>query len=175
MNKRYACDIETDNLLYELIKIHCIAIHDIDSDYNELFVGDERIREFLDKAIKEQWELIFHNGFVFDLRAINKVYGIDLLKTNKIQDTIVLSQLLFGDLKAWDYKNYVDNKKLPTKYIGKHKLEAWGYRLGCLKDEYIGGFQEYTETMGNYCLQDALVTKQLYLYEESMFAERLNP
>jgi len=164
---RLICDLECNGFLQECSKIHCIAIRDLDSDYSRLYIGDEGVKEFLLDI--EGDELIWHNGFVFDIEVIKKIYNIDLTKTNKIHDTIILSQLFFGDLKNMDYEKF----KTPKKYIGSHSLAAWGHRLLCYKGEYIGGFEEYTEEMSAYCLQDTLVTKQLFLYFESIKAERI--
>ncbi len=161
---RYAIDIETNGLLRELNKIHCVAIVGIDNDFKDLLLED-RLIELL---YLQGHELIFHNGFQFDLVAIKKIIGVDLSLKNKIYDTMVSSQVLFGNLTDLDFSLF----KISTKLLGSHSLVAWGERLNCLKNNYDKGWEEYSDEMGKYCLQDAEVTKQLYLYQQSKIAER---
>lgn len=166
---RLIVDLETNGFLQECSRIHCIGVRDIGSDYHELIDTQQGIIGWLNKIQKSNDELIFHNGFVFDLPVIKKLTGIDLTKTNKIHDTIILSQLFYGDLKNLDY----DRFKVPKKYIGKHSLAAWGHRLLCYKGEYTGGFEVYTPDMGEYCSQDTEVTKQLFLFLEKEKPDRV--
>ena len=54
-------------------------------------------------------------------------------------------------------------KHMPLQMYGRHSLESYGYRLG----EYKGAFgkdtdwQEWSEEMQDYCIQDVLVTVKL--------------
>ena len=57
--------------------------------------------------------------------------------------------------------------------MGKHSLEAWGKRLACLKGEYTGGWEAYTEEMGQYCLQDVKVCE--ILRRKLVSENRTNP
>lgn len=92
-----------------------------------------------------------------------------------VRDTMVLSRLIFPNLKASD-KQLVMSGKMPPgiKYQGRHTIGAWGYRLGNPKGdyaelrrakalaegltdekailEYIWG--EWNEDMHEYMLQD---------------------
>jgi len=61
-----------------------------------------------------------------------------------LRDTIVLSRL---------YNPSLD---------GGHSLRSWGERLGNYKDDYQGGWEEYSHEMLEYCQQDVRVTKDLY-------------
>lgn len=159
---RLACDIETNGLLQELTKIHCLSVRNIDSD-EELFLTNENdIKDWAQNI--EGCELIWHNGFVFDCMVFQKLYSIDLSVKNKIHDTIVMSQVLYSDLKDQDFKEF---RGIPGKYIGKHSLAAWGHRLGEHKGDYIGGFDAYNDEMGLYCRQDTVVTKKLFKFLEN--------
>jgi len=61
----------------------------------------------------------------------------------------------------------------PTRE-GSHSLAAWGFRLGQRKMEFKE-FEEYTEEMLTYCVNDVLVNAKLYKYlkEESKGFSRL--
>lgn len=157
---RLIIDIETDNLLYECTKIHCIGVRDVDSDYHELIVGDEAITKWLKDQEQSNNTYIGHNLFVFDLPVIKKLYGVDLTIGHRCEDTLILSQVLYSNIRDLDYTVY----KPPPKYIGRHSLGAWGERLRCYKQEYAGDFQVLTDDMIKYCDQDTEVTKTLYIY-----------
>lgn len=167
---RLIVDCETDGLLQECTKIHCIAITDVDSDYSELFVhdGNGRIGQALDLLQMPNTTIIGHNLFMYDNEVFKKIYDIDFSEINPCLDTLVMSQCLYGDLEQVDYNEFHP----PKTFIGSHSLAAWGKRLGCEKMEYNGGFFTYNETMGIYCLQDTQVTKKLFLFLESKIEER---
>lgn len=164
----FIIDLETNGFLKECNQIHCMGVSDFNNEASRLFLNND-ILEFLEMIRTGTPNiLIGHNIFGFDLRVINKIYRIDLTKTNVIHDTFIMSQVLFGDLKDRDFKN----DKLPKKYIGSHSLAAWGHRLGVYKGEYDGGFDNYNDEMGKYCLQDCIVTKELYKYLTNVISER---
>lgn len=168
--KRLVVDLETDGLLQECTKIHCLAITDIDSDYSELFIhdGNGRIGQALDMLQQPDVTLIGHNIFMFDNEVFKKLYDIDFTKTNPVHDTLVMAQVLFGNIKQLDYKMFT----VSGSNYGLHSLAAWGERVKCPKMEYTGGFFGYNETMGTYCIQDTKVTKEIYLYLLSQVESR---
>tara|TARA_Y100000590_G_scaffold71173_1_gene78129 strand:- start:2502 stop:4061 length:1560 start_codon:yes stop_codon:yes gene_type:complete len=77
----------------------------------------------------------------------------------KVIDTLVLSRLVFGDLGVEDAKR---RQGLPSKLKGSHSLAAWGQRLGCLKGDYQGGWECFSQEMLDYCEQDTAVTSKLW-------------
>jgi DNA polymerase-1 len=167
---RYILDLETDGLLQECTRIYCVSLRDVDSDFERLYKPEE-IPEFIELLKTNRnngTEYIGHNIFGFDLMVIKKLYGLDLIGTNKIHDTFIMSQVLFGDLKDKDFKR--DN--FPKDCIGSDSLKAWGLRLGCYKGDYTGGFEYYNNEMGKYCSQDTLVTKTLFNYLNEQISER---
>src|ERR1700676_5707275 len=151
-------DLETNGLLYECTKIHCAVVRKSETEYR-LFkdpkTEDDNILDYF-QELKGRLDFTFigHNIFGFDNEVLKKLYNIDLTKTNKVIDTYIMSQVLFGDLAKRDF----GDPKLPKQFVGKHSLEAWGHRLGVYKGEYTGGFEEYNDEMGEYCIQDTLVT-----------------
>jgi len=102
--------------------------------------------------------IIAHNGICYDLEVIKKLYGYDL--NDKIYDTLNASRLIWPNLMDIDMKK----SKVPGDCKGKHKLEAWGHRLG----EHKGSFGKSTDwkdwsvEMQSYCVQDVVVTNKLY-------------
>ena len=169
-------DLETNGLLNDATRIHCIALY---------WGEDDRIESFNDEpygppnAIKEdapmagnyavhtglQWletaeYLVGHNIIGFDLPIIKKLYPwFDPRGT--IVDTLLLSRLYHPNLLDID-KNH-NWKHMPLQLYGRHSLEAYGYRLG----EYKGNFAKTTDwstwsqEMQDYCIQDVNVTRRL--------------
>lgn len=168
---RLAFDIETDGLLQECTRMWCAVLVDVDSDYSEIFTeeNDPGFKRLLGVLKDPNNEIITHNGFSFDFKVIGKLYNIDLTKTNKVQDTMVMSQVLYGNLKEEDYKTWHDVSK---NLKGSHSLGAWGYRLKCYKGEYKGGFDQLNQEMIDYCRQDGEVTKKLFKFLEEKIPER---
>ena len=77
--------------------------------------------------------IIGHNIIGYDIPAIKKLYPKWKTKATLI-DTIVIAKVAYPDIKSSDYGRFRAGK-LPGQLIGKHKFEAWGYRLG----EFKGG------------------------------------
>lgn len=152
-------DIETDGFLDVMTKIHCIAISDLNGD--SMVFGPNQILTALDRLANADI-LIGHNIFQFDFPAI-KLLHPDWTHDAAVRDTLVLSRLMAPNLKDIDYQNINDG--FPTKMIGRHGLEAWGMRLGLLKGDFSKetDWKEFTDEMGDYCLRDVDITRQLYL------------
>ena len=109
---RLIVDIETDGLLHQLTKIHCIVAKDIDSGQVYAFFQNSIPLgiDFLETAD----ELIAHNGIGFDIPAIQKVYPE--FKAKKVTDTLVLSRLIHADLANEDHaRNWSQEHSLPRK------------------------------------------------------------
>ena len=169
-------DLETNGLLNDATRIHCVALH---------WCKDDRIESFNDEpygspnTIKEdcpmagnyaihtalQWletadVLIGHNIIGFDIPIIKGIYHW-FNPTGIILDTLLLSRLYHPNLLDIDKKH--NWKHMPLQLYGKHSLEAYGYRLG----EYKGNFakttdwKEWSQEMQDYCEQDVIVTTKL--------------
>jgi hypothetical protein len=174
-------DLETNGLLADVSVIHCMSVMDL---------ADEKVRRFAPENIQEGVEylqaaadegmLVGHNIINYDIPVIQKLFPKFSVDRKKIVDTIVLSRLYFSDLMNRD-GDHVKAGKLPSKRVGSHALEAWGYRLGMMKGEYATEFKakfilqfgkdawkdglewaEYSDEMGLYCDQDVQVTYALY-------------
>ena len=135
-------DIETDGL--NATKVHCIcAMLDNGESTVYNFIGGEANGLFRKWLASENVDtLVGHNIINFDVPVLRRITGMDW--SFNLRDTLVLSRL---------YNPSLD---------GGHSLRAWGERLGDYKDDYQGGWEEYSHEMLQYCQQDVRVTKALY-------------
>ena len=135
-------DIETDGL--EATRVHCIcAMLDNDETTVYNFIGGEANGLFRKWLASENVDtLVGHNIINFDVPILRRITGMDW--SFNLRDTLVLSRL---------YNPSLD---------GGHSLRSWGERLGDYKDDYQGGWEEYSHEMLEYCKQDVRVTKSLY-------------
>lgn len=159
-------DIETDGLLQDLTKIHCLEVYetetntwrhytDNDSNYLPIKIG-------IDSLMLAD-EIAGHNIVKFDLPALQKIYPYFNPK-GKIFDTLLMSKLVYPDIGEED-DILIKNNKLPSKLRGRYSLKSWGYRLNELKGDYCeqeNCWSEWTPDMQRYCQQDVMVTKALY-------------
>lgn len=169
--KRIAYDLETDGLLHELTKIHCVSLMDLDDPSKTPLLyhdtpgiepchGD--IREAMD-ILDQAEHVVAHNNLGFDNEVVKKLYGVELA-VDKCFDTIVASRVVFSDLRDRDFARRDADPEFPGKFTGSHALGAWGYRLGEAKGDYDGGWSTFNQDMATYALQDVVVTEKLYRY-----------
>jgi len=159
-SRRYCFDVETDGLLSELTKIHCIVVADIDTGEIKRFTPTE-IEDAL-KYLLTADTLIAHNGIGFDIPAIQKLYPWFHFK-GEFLDTLIYSKLVWSNRRDLDFGLF-QRKKLEGRYIGSHSLKSYGYRLGILKGEFAEStdWQTYSDEMLDYCEQDVAVTVALF-------------
>ena len=92
---RLIFDIESNGLLDEMTKIHCIGIKDIDTNECSWFTPDN-VTEGIN-CLEKADEIIGHNVVGFDIPAIQKLFPN--FKPKKAIDTLVLGRLAFPNLK----------------------------------------------------------------------------
>lgn len=156
-------DIETDGLLEDLTKIHCMCIKDTSTDTMYRYTP-ENIEDGIKKLMVTGESICGHNVIAFDLPAIKKLYPWFTVCKDKVVDTLVYARLVFSEI------NYIDNKLtrigvLPKRLYGSHSLKAYGYRLGVLKGTYCeteDAWAIFTPEMLDYNEQDVVVTEALY-------------
>lgn len=178
-------DIEGDNYLDKLTKIHCIVTQDVDTNEVKKYRPNQ-IKEGL-AALQAAEVIIGHNILDYDIRAIKKLYPRWTYR-GKAYDTLIAAKLAFPDIKDRDFKrlrrvmNKASNKRTPIEQqmlanIGKHSLEAYGLRMGNHKGDFGKeiGFEVFSEDMLAYCVQDVNVNVQLYhrLQRENISEEAL--
>ena len=164
-------DLETNGLLNDATRIHCIALHCCENDTTESY-NDEKYSykpkelpmasgHYIHTAL--QWletadVLIGHNIIGFDIPIIRKLYPW-FNPSGTIVDTLLLSRLYHPNLLDIDKTS----NKIPSKLFGRHSLEAYGHRLGEYKGDFGQGtdWKEWSQEMEDYCVQDVIVTKKL--------------
>ena len=172
---KYIMDIETNGFLKDVTKVHCMVIKNLTTGEVTSYRGDGAHDEFQSgleylRYIAVQGYLIGHNIIKFDLPVLSKLYGFTLVNQEKVIDTLVLSRLIYSDLKNSD-EAYRKTGRLPSKLYASHSLKAWGYRLGILKGdlgEEETRFDNYTPEMLEYCKQDVEVTGVLFKHLEGI-------
>ena len=158
-------DCETDGLLDTMTKVHCIAVAIDDGDVHSF--GPDELERGVDELCQADL-LISHNLIGFDLPALRKFSNTSGIRESegRIYDTLIVSRLLFPDLREDDYRkmHYQGRENLTKDCYGRHSLKAWGARLGLSKGLYLQsrGFSEYTEDMADYCRRDVEVLRLLY-------------
>ena len=155
-------DIETDGFLNVVTKIHCLVMRDLDTGVVNSYHHDT-LKDGLELLMSTNDTIVGHNVIKFDIPVIQKLYPWFSVQPEKVIDTLVLSRLIFSDLRERDGA-LIELGTLPSKLWSSHSLKAWGYRLGVLKGDY--GTQEaawdtFTPEMLEYCIQDTEVTRQL--------------
>lgn len=152
---RYVFDIETDGLLDDVTLVHCLVLKDIDN--GDIISFTQKDWHEGVKLLQDAELIIGHNIIKYDIPVLKKLYGFFNPK-GIIRDTLVCTRLIWADVKQSDF----GRKDFPTKLIGSHSLKAWGYRIGNYKDEYEGGWENFSQEMWEYCIQDVEVTATLW-------------
>ena len=161
-------DIETNGLLKDLTKVHCVAFKEIGTNEPVRSFGghtDEKVREAL-SHLEDAPLLVGHNIISFDLAALQKVYPT-FRPRGVVRDTLVCAQLIWPDITQNDFAALRRDKNfIPGPLVGTHKLKAWGYRLGELKGAYGDddeqAWERWSEEMEAYCRQDVRVAEKLW-------------
>lgn len=151
-------DIETNGIkdfgsLLGLKTIHCIGMASPNSE-PELVPVDEALERLSLADI-----IVGHNIQDFDVRAIQRL-NPDWKTDAAIRDTLILCRMLWPDIQNEDWQT----PEFPKNLIGRQSLKAWGVRLGIHKGDFAqcADWDEYTDEMGEYCLQDVRVTQALW-------------
>lgn len=163
--KTLVFDVETNGLLKQLDRIHVLVIGELETRQIHIFRRNtvmDNIAEGI--ALLESGDLIIgHNSIAFDKRAIEKVFP-DAKLLARHMDTMVLSRVAVPDLKKKDFELW--RKGMPGELVGTHSLEAWGWRVGKHKGDYMKMMQakgidpwaEWNQDMEDYCVNDVEIT-----------------
>ena len=156
-------DIETNGLLYDVSKIHCISTFDTKEEkayvYNDQDDETPSIRDGINQ-IMEADIIAGHNLIGYDLAVLRKLS--DGFHTDAtVVDTLVLSRLYHPNLMEIDKKRQW--RHMPLQLYGRHSLEAYGYRLGEYKGDFgkTSDWQQWSQEMQDYMVQDVNVTTKL--------------
>ena len=170
-------DLETNGLLNDATRIHCLSIFNLESgeveSYNDEKYGDGTFDIKEDAPMANRWIhtglqrledadlVIGHNIIGFDVPIIHKFYSWFTGCTNVV-DTLLLSRLFHPNILKIDQTHQW--KHMPLQLYGRHSLDSYGYRLGEYKGEFgkTSNWKEWSPEMQIYCEQDTKVTAHLW-------------
>lgn len=137
--KKIIFDIEGDDLLPRVTKMHCLVAK---------VVGEPQLYRFLEgdlgwMKLFDGNEIIGHNIISYDLCVLEKLFNYK--RNGRITDTLLMSQV----------SNYM------RFYLRGHSLAVWGEHLGFPKGE-MSDFSVFTPEMLAYCENDVLLTEKVY-------------
>ncbi len=172
--KIIVADTETNGLLdpkpgeKRMDRIHCVCLMEPGAaavlrfhDQPDLCPRDGSIRDSLAllEAADERW---FHNGIGFDEPAIRLCYP-DWAPRGVTRDTLIIGRTIWPDehLKHLDMVAVKKRRAFPKNLIGRHSLEAWGFRFKDCKGEKPESWAHLTPEMVDYCAQDVVVLELL--------------
>ena len=162
-------DIESNGLLEESTKVHCMAIFDGETMHSFSHTNIEVGVHMLQDALDNGETICGHNIIDFDIPCLEKLYPeifhVSREQRKYVRDTLVMARLIYGNIKDCDYDLFKKGR-LSGKLIGSQSLKAWGYRLGELKGTYAeeteDAWANFSEDMLMYNRQDVVVTQKLY-------------
>ena len=167
MTERLFFDLESNGLLDTIDRIHCIGILNLDSGDYRGYKPDEVDSALL--RLSKADEIIGHNIINYDIPAI-QIVKPGWNTEAKITDTLILSRLIYSDLKREDWDA---SRDMPKRLYGSHSLAAWGHRLQNHKGDYSGGWESWSEEMHEYMEQDVRLTAHLYgIFDVDKVSER---
>ena len=170
-------DIEADNLLPEVTVIHCIVVKDTNTGriYRYADAPGFDVAGTIEDGLAhlaQADEVWGHNIVGYDIPACRKVRKAKLKLGVRVRDSLVLSRVIYTDLKDRDFRFRKKKPAFPPQMIGRHSLEAWGHRLANYKGDFKGPFTKLTQEMLDYCVQDVEVADTLRLkIEEKKLSE----
>lgn len=148
----YIVDIETDDLLEDVTKIHCLSYGQmVDNNFWVKTLTDyEEIKQFVSRR---DITIVGHNFISYDNLVFEKILGVKF-ELNQLIDSLYLSYYLYP-------------KRL------KHSLEAWGLENGQYKKEIKDwknlSQQQYIERCEGDVKNNILVWKQQFEYLTSIY------
>lgn len=155
-------DIETNGLLADVTKIHCMVVQDYDTGRFWSYRPHE-IEQGINQLLQADC-ICGHNVIAFDIPVMEKLYGV-FFDRSKVVDTLVLARLVYSNINDID-AGLIRKGVLPSNLFGRHSLKAYGYRLGELKGTYAEDTTDcwavFNEEMLEYNKQDVVVTSKLY-------------
>lgn len=142
-NEAYIFDIETDGLLPEVSKIHCLSYINLKTKTKTTTSIYEHILNFFSKKDNI---LIGHNIVQYDIAVIEKLFNIKVKST--LIDTLGLS---------WTLSPERD----------KHGLESWGDFFGIEKPKINDWSNLTKEEYFNRCEKDVEINTKLWEYQDN--------
>jgi DNA polymerase I-like protein with 3'-5' exonuclease and polymerase domains len=165
---RLLFDLESNGFLAQATKVHCVVTIDLDTGDEQTY-GPDAITEAVSR-LQAADEVAGHNIQRFDLPVLRKLHNYQPKAGQKTSDTLIISSVVYPNLKASD----AFLKDFPSDLVGKHSIKAWGHRLGVHKGDYAqvrraqaiaNGITDekaiaefvwgaWSQEMQDYCVQD---------------------
>lgn len=143
--KTVIADTETNGLLDNVTKLHCVQIGDEDGDdavlYGDSPLCDEPLENGL-RRLESADRVVGHNWIGYD-HWIGERFFPGRVAFDKVADTLTLARMAFITER-------------------NHSLAAWGMRVGHYKDDYKGDYQTFDEEFAKYSRQDIVVGRALW-------------
>lgn len=135
-------DIETDGLLDNVTKIHCLSYQKFNSG---ILIEKNSLTnyEYIKNFIQAQSILVGHNIIRYDLPVLKKLLSMVVPKETKIIDTLGLSWYLYESRKS-------------------HGLEEWGKDLGIEKPKIEDWSNLTIEEYKHRCNEDVEINQLLF-------------
>ena len=135
--KEFVFDLEADNLLPGITKIHCLSYAEVGGVSKGTIYDQQEIEQFF----SHDYLYIGHHIVGYDFKALNKIYGIKRPKH-------------FFDTLPWSWYLFPDR--------AEHGLESWGEDFGVPKPK-IDNWQDLTiEEYAHRCEEDVKINTKLY-------------
>ena len=131
-------DIETDGLLENVSRIHCLSYQVLGQDEIRSLTSTQDIKNFL---LQDNLTIIGHNIIRYDIPVLEKLLQIKI--NAKLIDTLALSWYLYPDRD-------------------KHGLEQWGEDLGVAKPVISDWNNLKVEDYIHRCESDVKINKLLF-------------
>lgn len=136
---KYIIDIETDGLLDEVSRVHCLSYCDTKSGIIGSLTNPQLIKQFF---LQEDVVFIGHNIICYDVPVIEKLFNVEVKA--KQYDTLALSWTLFPE-------------------NDKHGLEQWGEFFGIKKPEIKDWNNLTIDDYVHRCQEDVKINYKLWL------------
>lgn len=164
--RRLAFDLEADNLLPDVTKVHCIVSADVDTGEQHVF-GPSEIPAALEHLEKADVS-IAHNGLRYDWPVLEKLFGFKVPFLKK-RDTLVIGRTIHPNIKENDsrFNATLIKRGQPAMgaMFGSHSIEAWGLRLGIPKvGAGITDWSQWTQEIQDRCVGDIATMVRLWKY-----------
>lgn len=145
--KRLAFDIETNGLLPEVDRCWSLCIRDIDSQDRWSCSSEAGDIEDGLRVLAEASMIVGHNIIGYDIPVLKHLYPEWDFK-GIARDTLVMAKMIWPMelLKELDFPRW-RREEIPGQLIGAQKLEAWGYRMGLQKGEYVADVLEHGKAL----------------------------
>ncbi len=156
-------DLETDGLLANVTTIHCLAIHELETNQT-ISYNDQGNEEPIVRGIQRLADancILGHNVIGYDIPVLHKLYPW-FVDPSLVVDTLLLSRLYHPQMMELDKKQ--NWRHMPLKLYGRHSLESYGYRLNEFKGSFstTTDWKDWSQEMEDYCCQDVKVTVKLW-------------